>query len=138
MHGLIPLFLKINDALETVLPYAHTDDAVAESSERGSSLKKHGTRVIDAMRHEKTLSPASCNLFAFLYKNRRREISVSEIANHLNITADSEKERNNIVYAQLSRLKKFLAKSNVAQEYKLKLLRTRKGFYKLFLAACVI
>ena len=118
LHPLIPIFRKISAAMECDdLKYFYSNN-----DEKDSLLEK--------IRQTNKLPPVAYNLLSFLYKNNDRDISIREIEKKLHISAESEKIRKNVVYAYLSKLRKCFEE---IPRCTMELVRTRKGFYRLFL-----
>lgn len=131
LHPMIPLFRKIADALDlSELKSLHTEDYVCDLFH---SFENHDEAIQSPMEHfrqNKSFSPVIFNLLDYMYKNRSREVSLSEIGDLLNINTADEKRRKNIVYSYIARLRKNMNEKSVRG---LKVLRTRTGYYKLFL-----
>ncbi|MCR4823042.1 MAG: hypothetical protein K5873_09255 [Treponema sp.] len=130
LHPFIPLFKKISKALER----DEIKDLINQTIEVPlPSLEVKGKKKnfsLSNFINVGDLPPSVYNLLDFFYKNRSREVSLSEISSQLNIQESDEKRKNNEVYVYLSRVKESL---NSRPNCSIKLLRTRKGHYKLFL-----
>lgn len=133
LHLLAPLFTKISEALEVLeIKELMVDCFQAENSKLRSLMpaKSCNLNFLSIFRHKNCLSPTIYNLFFFLYQNRCREVSVDEIASYMGINTQNDKSRRNTVYAYLARLRKFIETDSLIH---VELLRTRIGYYKLFL-----
>ena len=128
LHALYPILKKINDALkDTEIVRAFENTPFALESEKTAPAVKN---PIERMQNHAHLSPSVYNLLNFFYKNRRREISITEIETHLRIASDCPKARKNAAYSYIARLRKCIGS---APSCSLKVLRTRSGHYKLLL-----
>lgn len=136
MHRVIPLLQKINEALESggmddLFLSADGDEMRACSFERARlQASPQKMNPIEQLRRKTDLPPSSYNLLKFMYKNRRREISIEEIETHIQIEGGSDAARKNTAYSYISRLRKCIEKSPRCE---MEIIRTRKGFYRLFL-----
>ena len=139
LHTLAPVLKKINNALSDEAieryfsRYRYSDEAnslwfekIAAAGEKQKITKSKN--LIEFVRRKTNLPPSVFNLFKFLYKNRRREVSIEEIEKVMNITSKCEKIKKNAAYAYISRLRKSIEK---LPEDIIELVRTRKGYYKL-------
>lgn len=87
-------------------------------------------REIENFIIENEIPPSDSKLLSFFYKNRHRDVSIEEIEETLHAGGKIERARKNIAYAYISRLKKRFKNSRPDT---IKIVRTRKGFYKLLL-----
>ncbi|MBQ8013274.1 MAG: hypothetical protein IJ257_02605 [Treponema sp.] len=135
LHLLIPLFRKISSALESeVIKNLICKPAEPLTADKLSKKIYENTKKksnLELFRGKNELPPSVYNLLLFLYKNRAREVSIEEIEMQLNIECKSKKIRKNAAYAYISRLRKCMKASPACE---LRLLRTRTGYYKLFLS----
>ena len=117
LHPMIPTFQKIDAALES-------DEVKNLLSE-----KKFGeSDIVELCRRGMILPPSVLKFFSFLWRNRRREVSLEEIARKLNLASLSEKSKKNAVYSYIARLRKYIKKISACE---LEIVRTRTGFYRL-------
>ena len=137
---MIPLFKKISANLECEDLKDLLNEEASQSeiiplkrpNENPSiqSMENSITQFPDDFFETNRFSTSDRNLFNLFYSNQSREISLEEIGRHLNINAENEKSWRNQTYVYISRLRQTIKNSN---KRKVKILRTRKGFYKLFL-----
>ena len=134
LHLQAPLFKRISEALES--PEIKELIFKGERTEHISSaiarepVKSNRKNLLISFRKKTILPPSIYNLLAFLYKNRCREVSVDEIAAYMKIGTKTEKSRRNAVYAYIARLRKCIGTNPTCS---VEVLRTRTGYYKLFL-----
>lgn len=127
-HTLVPVLKKISASLEDIDFHGISENQTAAVP--ALPLKPVKRNFIEDFRKNNALPPSIYNLLAFLYKNRSHEISIDDIVEHLNIKGNNEKEKKNAAYAYISRLRKFI---DGTTSCKVELLRTRTGYYRLFL-----
>ena len=127
-HTLVPVLKKISASLEDIDFHGISENQTAAVP--ALPLKPVKRNFIEDFRKNNALPPSIYNLLAFLYKNRSHEISIDDIVEHLNIKGNNEKEKKNEAYAYSSRLRKFI---DGTTSCKVELLRTRTGYYRLFL-----
>lgn len=132
LHLMIPLFKKITATMDSPdlksLVFAEAEKLpVLELAPFTKSCRQN---VLEAFRKDNKLPSSIYNLLAFLFKHRSREVSVEEIVLYMNISGDSEKSKRNAVYAYISKLRRII---DCAPHCTIELLRTRRGYYKLFL-----
>lgn len=127
-HLLHPLLRRVSDALRSDEVHAvfSEKDSLRETAWR---LRGPAKNPIAAVQEKINLPAAAYNLLCFLYKNRLRDVSVSEIERHLFTAAGSDMARRNVVYAYISRIRKSFEKLPVRM---IEIVRTKKGFYRLF------
>lgn len=136
-HSMIPVFLKIAEALESdevrllLAQNGSAETCAGGVNETAPQTAKSAKRnMLADFRMENPCAPSVYKLLSFLYKNRRREISIEEIARHLNLSCGTEVARRNSVYSYISRLRKCLADTPMCA---FELLRTRTGYYRLLM-----
>ena len=135
-HLLVPLLKKISSAVENLKIPSESHSAVpaaaavpAVSSATAIPLKTVQRNFMAAFRKNASIPPSIYNLLDFLYKNRNRDVSIDEIADHMKIHGSTEKERKNTAYAYISRLRKAIASPDGCQ---VDVMRIRTGYYRLF------
>ncbi|WP_294429768.1 hypothetical protein [uncultured Treponema sp.] len=139
-HDKILLFNKIslalqNDELKSLLytpPLLKNDfeDLPASLPSEKLIVKSKRENLLEHVLNKNSFSPSVFHLLSFMYKNRRREVSIDEISSCLDLSGKSEKSRKNVTYAYISRLRKSLMKIPLCP---LCLVRPRTGFYRLIL-----
>lgn len=133
LHLLAPLFTKISEALELpaikklILEYSQDETPELVNF---VPAKTCNLNLLSDFPQKNCLTPTIYSLLSFFYQNRCREVSIDEIASYMGINAQNDKSRRNAVYAYLARLRKFIERDSLGQ---VELLRTRTGYYKLFL-----
>lgn len=132
LHYLIPRFRKIysaenSDELKTLMIKSK------ENSGNFSDLKlrdKPARNFMEAFRKNTDMPPSIYNLLVFLYKRHGKEVSIDEILGHLNETKQSGAFCRESAYSYIARLRKCIKTSPFCD---IELMRTRTGYYKLFL-----
>ncbi len=120
----VPIFEKLDFILSEM--ERHREKGACEKSASCNPHKKTGG--LKSGNSLYSLPPSMKNLYSFLFDNAHREISIDEIAQKLEITAQKKIQRNNLAYAYIARLRKYLADGSV------RIVRAKKGFYRLVLS----
>ena len=120
------LFYQILERISSVIDLLDMRD----DDEAPVPLKSPGKNAIEFFATRNPLSPALVKLFTYMYKNRLREVSLSEIASFMKIQGTDATAVKNATYSYISRLRKCIEKTYSCG---VKVTRTRSGYYKLFL-----
>lgn len=132
LHYLLPLFKKIysaekSDALKKLI--SDSSKTSADFSEL-KLREKPARNLMETFRKNTDMPPSIYNLLIFLYKRHGKEVSIDEILGHLEQSHESGKFCRESAYSYIARLRKCIKTSPFCD---IELMRTRTGYYKLFL-----
>ena len=85
---------------------------------------------LNAFRRRNRLTPALFRVFKFMYENRKKELSIKDIAKGSLDKSDKCGNRASTVYSYISRLRKTIENDNFAR---VDIVRTAKGSYEMLL-----